>query len=264
MEENAASQQSPILEGDDYYGKYQVHSRTEIIAILRGLQEQGAVITFYFNKGYEFLLTRLVDIAPGGETLVFDYGSDLAISRRMLAARHMDCVSSKEKVRIQFALDGVETIRFEGRDAFAARLPATLVRLQRREDFRLEMPMANPILCEIPIAGGDGGHKSITATLVDISGGGIGLMNVPPDESALVVDAEVPDVHFNLPKIGVVVATMRILYTYTVSLPSGKLQQRAGCQFIKLPGPMIKMIRRYIIQMERERKSRELPVRALG
>jgi flagellar brake protein len=195
---------------------------------------------------------------------VLDYGSDLEVSQRMLGADHLDCVSSKEMVRIQFVLDGVETLSFEGRDAFSSRLPVTLVRLQRREDFRLATPLANPIICEIPIPKGSGAHQSVNATLVDISGGGIGLINVPPDESALKVGAEFPDVHFNLPKIGAVTATMRILYTYTVPLPSGKIQQRAGCQFVKLPGPMIKMIRRYIIQVERERKSREMPTRALA
>lgn len=264
MEENAARQQSPILEDEDYYSKFQVHSKSEIVSILRGLQEQGAQITFYFNEGHDFLLTSLVDISADGDTLVFDHGSDLETNRRILASDPIDCVSSKEKVRIQFALDGVETISFEGRNAFSSRLPVTLVRLQRREDFRLATPLAKPILCAIPVPKGKGAHRNITATLVDISGGGFSLVIVPPDEIDLVADAEFPDVRFDLPKIGSVIATVRILYTDTVTLPSGKIQQRAGCQFVKLPGPMLNMIRRYIIQVERERKSREKPSRALA
>ena len=264
MEEYAADQQSPLLAGDDYNGRFQVRSKTEILSILRGLLEQFALITFYFNQGSDFLLTRLVDISADGNSLVFDYGGDPETSRRMLGADHIECVSSKEKIRIQFALAGVQPLRFEGREAYSSKLPVTLVRLQRREDFRLETPLANPILCEIPLAKRDGAPGNIIATLVDISGGGIGLMNIPPDETDLVVDAEFPDVHFNLPKIGLVVATMRVLYTYNVPLPNGKIQQRAGCQFINLPGSMINMIRRYIIQVERERKSRENPTRALG
>ncbi|HUW36320.1 MAG TPA: flagellar brake protein [Rhodocyclaceae bacterium] len=257
MEESQAGQRKSALDVDDDFSKYQVHSKTEILSILRGLQQQGSLITFYFNQGYDFLLTSLLDIAADGKTLVFDYGSNMEMNKRALDIDHLDCVSSKEKVKIQFALDGLDSIKFEGRDAFLGNVPATLVRLQRREDFRLTTPMANPIKCKIPIPQQDGSLKSVVATLVDISGGGLGL-TVPPDEAGFTVGAEFSHVRFDLPKVGAITASMRIRNLYDVTTPSGRVHQRAGCQFISLPGPMVTLIQRYIIQVERERKLREL------
>jgi flagellar brake protein len=257
MEQNAAGQRSSTLDVDDDYSKYEVTSRAEILTILRGMQEQGSQITFYFNEGYDFLLTTLVDIAADGRTLTFDYGSNMEMNKRALLIDHLDAVSSKEKVKIQFVLDGLDSIKFEGRDAFLGNVPSSLVRLQRRDDFRLSTPMANPIKCRIPIPQQDGSLKSVVATLVDISGGGMGL-TVPPNEAGFQVDAEFSNVRFDLPKVGTVTAELRILNIYEVTLPSGKIHQRAGCQFIKLPVPMMTLIQRYIIQVERERKSREM------
>jgi len=37
---------------------------------------------------------------------------------------------------------------------------------------------------------------------------------------------------------------------------TGNKAQRAGCEFVKLPGPMLTLIQRYIIKVERERQAR--------
>ena len=99
--------------------------------------------------------------------------------------------------------------------------------------------------------------KKGDAVLVDISGGGIGL-TVPPDDVNFKVNAEFSNVSINLPNVGLISANMRVRNIYDVTMPNGKVHQRAGCQFIKLPGPMMTLIQRYIIQIERERKSREM------
>lgn len=257
MEENVAGYRSSALDVEDDYSKYEVHSRTEILSILRGMQQQGSLITFYFNQGYDFLLTSLLDISADGKTLVFDYGSNTEMNRRVLQTDKINCVSSKEKVKIHFVLHGVDPVKFEGRDAFLGNVPDSLVRLQRREFYRMSMPVANPIKCQIPLPQRDGSIRSIEAVLVDISGGGVGL-TVPPDNGIFKVNAEFANVSISLPNAGLISATMRVRNLYDVTMPNGRIHQHAGCQFIKLPGPMITLIQRYIIQVERERKAREL------
>jgi c-di-GMP-binding flagellar brake protein YcgR len=44
---------------------------------------------------------------------------------------------------------------------------------------------------------------------------------------------------------------------FEMTTRSGSKSQRAGCEFVKLPGPMLTLIQRYIIKVERERKARE-------
>jgi c-di-GMP-binding flagellar brake protein YcgR len=54
-----------------------------------------------------------------------------------------------------------------------------------------------------------------------------------------------------------VTATLRVRSIFEFSTRSGAKHKRAGCQFIDLPGPMLTLIQRYIIRIERERKARE-------
>ena len=245
------------LDVEDDYSKYEVNSRTEILSILRGLREQGSMITFYFNHGYDFLLTSLLDISSDGKTVYFDYGSNMEMNRKLLQTDKINCVSSKEKVKIQFTLMGVDGVKYEGRDAFLGDVPASLIRLQRREYYRLSTPMANPLKCNIPVPQKDGSQKTLQAVVVDISGGGLGL-TVPPGEPDFKVEAQFFGVSVNLPNVGIINVDMRVRNLYDVTMPNGKVHQRAGCQFLKLPGPMMTLVQRYIIQIERERKAREV------
>ena len=246
------------LDVEDDFSKYEVTSRTEILSILRGMREQGSLITFYFNHGYDFLLTSLVDIAADGKTMTFDYGSNPDMNRKALQTDKINCVSSKEKVKIQFTLHGVDPVKYEGRDGFLGDVPASLIRLQRREYYRLSTPMASPLKCNIPVPQADGSIKTTQAVVVDISGGGIGLNVQPGDVASLKVDAEFFGASINLPNVGVINFDMRVRNIYDITMPNGKVHQRAGCQFLKLPGPMMTLIQRYIIQVERERKAREV------
>lgn len=257
MEENPAGKSGSGLDGDDDYSKYEVVSRTQILSILRGMLERGSQITFYFNNGYDSLLTSLTEIAADGKTLVFAHDTNKEMNKRALAADKLNCVSSLDKVKIQFVLHGVDPFQYEGRDAFLGDVPDSLVRLQRREYYRTLLPKARPPQCRIPVPQPDGPLKIVVADLVDISGGGVGV-TIPPDEPGFNVGAEFTNVRFDLPNVGNIAVAMRMVSDCDVSMSSGKTFKRAGFEFSKLAGPMRAMIQRYIIQVESERKSREL------
>ena len=63
-------------------------------------------------------------------------------------------------------------------------LTDTLLRLQRREYFRLATPIANPIKLSTTIRRADNSALQVSLSLLDISGGGVGLM-VSTDQAKL-------------------------------------------------------------------------------
>jgi len=236
----------------DDYSKYEVNSPTEVLAILKGMIEQGSLITFYFNQGYDFLLTSLLRVSADGKSMIFDYGSNMEMNRKALQAKKINCVSSKDKVRIQFNLSGLETVRHEKRDAFLADVPPFLVRLQRREFFRMTTPMTNPARANIPLPQEDGSLKMLQAVVSDIGGGGVGL-NVPQGETGLTRDAEFSGVAIKLPDIGTATVEMRVRNIHDVTSPNGKIHQHAVCQFVNISRPMRDLVQRYITKIQRER-----------
>jgi c-di-GMP-binding flagellar brake protein YcgR len=116
-------------------------------------------------------------------------------------------------------------------------------------------PIARPLKCAIsfPTAGGE--RKTIDAHIGDISGGGLGVISIPLDiplETGLQLGCRI-----ELPEVGTVTGTVMVRSVFEMVTRSGAKSQRAGCEFVKLPGPMLTLIQRYIIKVERERKARE-------
>ena len=236
----------------DQYSEYLLHSPREILAVLRQVVAQGDLVTVYFNSGKDFLLTTL--LAVNDREVLLDRGSSDAMNRRALEAGKIFCITRHDKVKLQFILTTLRETQHEGRSVFSAALPETLLRLQRREYFRLRTPITRPLICDLPVVMSDGSIQIYPHEVIDISIGGLSLH---VGEVPFVTDQEWPDCALDLPQIGVVRTTLRIVNMYETTLRNGQPSLRAGCQFVDLPVSMQNLIQRYIVRMERERKARE-------
>lgn len=243
-----------LLEPTDHT-QYLLRNKNEVLYVLRSLLGSTDHITVYFNEGKDFLLTTIIGVEENELTL--DYGGDQEANRRALAADKLYCVTSHEKVRIQFVLRSLREVTVQDGPAFRAALPDAVLRLQRREYYRLTTPVARPIKCQIPVEPKDGaGPTTMEANVVDISGGGMAVM-APPAGLSFKSGDVFPNCRVELPEVGIVIATLEVRNVFDVTLRSGAQVARAGCQFSNLPGPMLTLVQRYIIRVERERKARE-------
>lgn len=250
---DADSKHRPLDHGD--YSEYLLHAKGEILFTLRALAAAGDRVTVYFNEGRDFLLT--VVLAADNDGVVLDYGGDEATNSRAQSAGRLICITSHEKVRVQFVLHGLKVHDFDGRPAFLAPLPESVLRLQRREFFRLATPLINPVKCRIPVAATkETPAATVDATVLDISGGGMALAK-PPQSLLLSIGQQYAGCRIDLPEVGVLVATLEIRSIFDVPLRSGAMSTRIGCRFVDLPGQMLTLVQRYIIKVERERKARE-------
>jgi c-di-GMP-binding flagellar brake protein YcgR len=244
-----------LMQADDY-SKYLLHSKKEIVFILRAMRDSGVMITVYFNQGNDFLLTTLLSISADGNTLLLDPGSNAEMNRKALASDKLVFIAAHDKVKIQFTVNHLSKAAYEGREAFRAAIPAELLRLQRREYYRLTAPIAHPLRCTIPVKLADGTKTTFETTVIDISGGGLGVM-APPEGVEFETDHLFENCRIELPEVGTVLATLRVRNVFEFTLRSGAKTKRSGCQFVDLPGHMMTLIQRYIIRVERERKARE-------
>lgn len=246
--------QSPAMLEPGEYSEYMLRTRNEVLLVLRGLYDRVAQITVYFNEGKDMLLTTVAAVRD--DHLVLDYGPSSEMNRRALEAEKHFCVTTLDRVRIQFILRAFGKIEHEGRPAFRAALPEEVLRLQRREYYRLATPIARPLKCLVPIPLADGGLHLHEAHVFDISGGGI-AMSAPAAGIPFEIDMEFANCRIELPEVGFITGTLKVKSLFEVALRSGARIKRAGCEFVKLPGPMLTLIQRYIIKVERERKARE-------
>ncbi len=242
-----------LLDHSDY-SRYLLSERNEILQVLKALIEQMAQVTLFFNEGKDLLPTALIAVDQDG--LVLDYGPSPDVNQRAQEADKLFAITSQDRVKVQFVLRGLKRIDYEGQPAFRAPFPESVLRLQRREYYRLTMPVTRPLVCQIPVTQANGQLKVLGFNAVDISGGGVALA-FDAKSPSLALEVDFPGCVIDLPDVGRIVATLRVKAVLDITLRSGAQLQRAGCQFVNLPGPMLTLIQRYILKVERERKARE-------
>ena len=243
----------PLLEPTDH-AAFLLRDRGDILPVLRGLQTAVDRVTVHFNEGRDFLLTAIIAVDEDSVTL--DLGADEEMNQRALTADKVFCVARHEKVRVQFTLHGLRRVDHQGRPAFRTGLPDDLLRLQRREYYRLSTPIARPLKCLIPVTDDGGATTDIEVHVADISGGGMAFMQ-PANGFVFAPDMRFANCRIELPEVGTLVATLQIRGVCDVTLRSGGKAPRIGCQFVRLPGPMVTLVQRYIIKAERERQARD-------
>lgn len=231
------------------YAKYLVHSRQEIVQILRGLSQKNELVTAYFNQGKEFFLTSFIEIDAQGN-LILDCGTDADTNRRALAADKIIFVTSQNRIKIQFSTSALRAAQHAGRNAFATNVPSALLKLQRREYYRLIAPIRVPLHCAIPDLKG----SPFEATVVDISVGGVGLGGFTP-EMGLEIGQLLPACRVALPEQGTVISTLEVRNLQASNSRLGVPQVRLGAVFVDIPPPHQAMIQRYIIHVDRERSA---------
>lgn len=236
------------------YSQFMLRNPVEINGVLRSLYDHVSQITVFFNEGNDMLLTTLALVAA--DHLIFDYGPNEEMNSKALLAEKHFCITSLEKVRVQFILRGLSQTEFGGRPAFRCALPDEVLRLQRREYFRLMTPVMHPLKCTVPIPLPDGSVKLHEANVFDISGGGLGIA-APPEGDPFASGMQFPNCRIELPEVGFVTCTLQVRSIFDVSLRSGARVRHAGCEFVNIPGPMVTQVHRYIIKVERERKARQ-------
>lgn len=244
------------LEQGDVYSKYLLYSKTEILFVLRAVLQKGSLITAYFDHGQSFLLTSLIEVNADRGSLIFDMGSDAEMNAKALKADRLLFTTSLDKVKVQFSLKSLEEAEYGGRPAFRSAIPETVLRLQRREYYRLSTPIANPVRCRFSVRRPDGAVIATDLPLVDISGGGVGLMVEPERRDDFLVDTAFSDCRIDLPEEGMLVCNLIVRNAFDVTTKTGNHHLRVGCEFQNLPGTRLTMIQRYITRVERERKAR--------
>lgn len=244
------------LEQSNAYSKYMLESRTEIQFILRSMIKKNCMTTVYFDQGRHFFLTAILEVDDRNNKVILDRGGDKEINERALQVPRLLCTANLDKVKIQFFLKGLESVRYEDQLAFATSIPETLLRLQRREYFRLETPQANPVICQIKTKNENGVPVALNLPLLDISGGGIGVTITDDAEPFFAIGNTFAGTRIDLPEEGVIQADLVVRSLFRVTMRNGTQNLRAGCEFINLPGNRLTMIQRYITRIERERKAR--------
>ncbi|GGI16364.1 MAG: flagellar brake protein [Oxalicibacterium faecigallinarum] len=238
---------------DEDLDQFRVTSRREIIALLRNIGERNQLVRMVLNHGADTIVTSILEVDDDHGTMLLDCAPTEFMNQRVLESKKLSFETMLDSIRILFASSEAESCIHEGLPAFIVPLPDYMIRLQRREYYRVPTPVTNPVLCTIPVKT-ESEPMPVVTTLHNISGGGIAIM----DEKKL-IDTTFGRIYDNcridLPS-GPITMTLQVRNMLELSLPNGRSTNRIGCQFINPSNAALGAIQKYITKLERDRNAR--------
>lgn len=226
---------------------HRISSAKEIEFTLQHIAQKGTRVALYYGDATDFILTTLLDADHEG--LWLEQSPNAQENRRILDSEKLIFVSSHLQVKIQFTTTRANNVTHQGYSAFYLPFPDIIYRLQRREYYRLMAPVSEPLHCVI--SAGKTVFKNLREfTIMDISGGGVGLVCTETD-TELVPGMSYPDCRIELPEVGAITGTIEVRNLVLLTSPSGQVRKRAGCELKKLDAQSIILLQRYVTSMQR-------------
>jgi len=230
--------------------RYLTKSRLEIRRIFNSIMQQAATLST--PVGSDNLITSIIAVDEDEDYLLFDCAQKNQYDETVLEQERLFWSTSLEKIKIQFGCQPIGYIEHEGQRALKTEIPRELMRLQRREFYRMPTPVTSPIKCMLNT------RKGATAVtlelhLLDISCGGISVVT-PPEVFAPELGAAYSCL-IDLPGKPLR-AHVQARNAFMTTLDTGKVTERSGFAFVNLTENQLSTIQRYIMDLERVRKGR--------
>lgn len=244
-------QSAPRALDEEELARFRVTSATEILGLMRALNRRRTPLTLYYGGHDNFVVSSVLDVDT--RELVLDCGAQSAANTALLAGKRVLAVAVLEHVKLEFALTDLRAVTLDDGPALQAAVPTTLLRLQRRSAFRVPTPVLNPILLQVPEQ--PDCPQAISPRISDISCGGVGL-NCEPDTFPATTGLLLRGCRIDFPNGESLVSDIEVRHVESRTGLDGKPLVHIGMCFHHLTAHMDAIVQRYVLELERDRRSR--------
>lgn len=250
MSEEVNGGVAPINEQEDI-APYRITAIMEIAFVLRSLAQNNTNLAIYFNAGRDMMLSRVLNVDSKAQQFIIDVGGHEPSNAAIAQAERILFVTTLDGVKVQFSVVSVKLGQFEGKPAFVVGFPKDLIKLQRREFFRLLTPITNPLSCDLTLPSG----VKTQLELHDISLGGAGIWLKDEQHTQMQAGIIIQHAYFDFAAAGTAKLDVEIRSTHPITMAHGKVRWLVGVRFIDLPRGIEASLQRLLAHLERERKT---------
>lgn len=236
------------LFSNDEENDYLVSNPKEIVSILQTIAQRKSRVALYYNEGNSMVLTMI--LAADEHGVWIDAASNPLDNRHIERSKRVIFVTTHNQAKVQFVAGDVVLGLYENAAAFSLALPRKLLRLQRRDYYRLVTPEANALKCIIrPVP--DKTHIQHEVTVMDISIGGVALVcettGIELQPGMMYDHCEI-----DLPGIGKLKSAIEVKNAFEITDRAGRVKRRVGCVFVNPDGKTTMLLQRYVAQMQQK------------
>ncbi|CCN04918.1 flagellar regulator YcgR [Bordetella bronchiseptica MBORD675] len=233
----------------DAHDPYLVSGRFEIANLLQTLQARQCLLLMRIPGRPFNSVTSVLHVDAQAGQVVLDAAQDDTLNQRLADAGNVAFDTSLDNISISFAAARVTRCEFEARPALLVDLPETLTRVQRRDTFRIAVPVAQPATWVREAGGAE------PLALCDISPGGLALAD--PLQTLDPAPGKIYRGVLALPELGAFAAAIRVVHHLDEVLAKGKTSRRIGCAFVELDKGTGIRIQAYVNALQRDQIARQ-------
>jgi c-di-GMP-binding flagellar brake protein YcgR len=232
------------------FRQYAITERVEVIALLERMAATRTKASIYFNAPPGSMMSMVFAVDAQAGTFLFDCDSDPRRTEAAIASPALGWRSSLDGITLEFTTARAHRLLHGGQPALMAQIPETILRLQRRNAFRAEVPLAPPLYIMLDESGAGAQEKQ--AQVIDISALGMCLL-VDVRVLPLVGGMRILRARLDLPDFGAVLCGLEVRYILSAGSRHPEYMRRCGTRFVDLGTSEELLIARYINALERER-----------
>jgi c-di-GMP-binding flagellar brake protein YcgR len=230
--------------------RYWLYSKFEIDALIARLCDERVQMTVYWGSSGQFAVTQIMKVDGLRNEAHFDLPSQPQQQTELLGVGELVCVAFIDSVKLQFSIAAPRRSSEGGYPTFVCAFPDRLLRLQRREYYRVRAPESLSATCLVPYTGDCSRYEALR--VLDVSVGGLAMLAYPQHFSpapGTVIDR----CYLDLAGVGTVTIRMRIA---NVDPTPSAVVRRCGCEFIDLSPQARMMLQRYVHRIDVEQRNR--------
>lgn len=239
---------SPTEQDDD---PFLITSELEIRSVLRSIQRHASLLRMYMRGNPDqSIMTTILALDDEAQRVIVDCSPDADLNARLTTAPSVVFDTQVNHVNIHFVGENLESCTHDGLPALSMPYPKALRRLQRREFYRVDIPVGEPVSCTIPIVEPGKAPRRVVVRMKDISVGGVALLDIDdqlPHQNGITFR----DALLTLPETGEVTVDLVVLRVHTEILPNKKEVVELGCRFEGISRADSTLVQHYIGRLER-------------
>ena len=226
---------------------YMLYGRGEIMQKLRQLGKKNSLISLHFNDNS--MLSTVVDVLADRNLLVLDYGGNEELNQKLLKHNRAIVKTDYDGITAQFTITDIRKARLKGKSSFACTLPESVLWVQRREFYRVRIPLSETVTCEL-IHGDD---NRTEYPVLDISTGGIALFD-KNDELELEPGNVFHNCKLTLGEHDAAFINLEIRNHILKNPNDSSEGSRCGCAFLNLTGDFEIAVQKFINAVDLQQK----------
>lgn len=243
--------ETPKVDNIENMEHYMLHGRGEIMQKLRQLGKKNSLISLHF--GERSMLSTVVDVLADKNLLVLDYGGDEKLNQKLLEHDRAIVKTDYDGITAQFSIKGIRKARLQGKSSFACELPESVLWVQRREFYRVKIPLSETVTCELI----HGDNNRTEYPVLDISTGGLALFD-KDNELELEPGNIFHNCKLTLGEHDAAFINLEVRNHMPVNSFESAEGTRCGCAFLNLTGDFETAVQKFINLVDLQQKRSEI------